>query len=213
MARPPAIETEKGLWLALNIESLSLTDDQILRFCRDNHDNFQFEITAQKELIIMSPANPETGRENVIIIQRLANWTEQDGTGVCFGAIAGFWLPNGALRAPDASWITKSRWNSFTIEQRRKFLHICPDFVIELRSPSDPLSAIQEKMEEYIANGSRLGWLLDPISNSAYIYKPGQSPERIDAPTIISGDLVLPGFEFDFREILSPPEGFAQNPE
>ena len=201
MARPPAIETQTGLWLALNIRSLCLTDDQILRFCRDNDDDFRFEISAKKELIIMSPGNPYTDRENVKIVRQLLNWTEQDGTGVCFGCNAGFWLPNGALRSPDAAWMPKSRWDSFTLEQKQKFLAACPDFVIELRSPSDPLSAIREKMEEYIANGARLAWLLDTIDNCATIYKPGQSPERIDAPAIISGDPILPGFKFDFREI------------
>ena len=203
MARPPAIETKTGLWLALNIGSVGLTDDQFLQLCRDNSDDFRLEMSAQKELIIMSPGNPETDRENTKIIQRLANWTEQDTTGVCFGATAGFKLPNGALRSPDAAWIAKSRWNAFTLEQRLRFLPICPDFVIELRSPSDPLSAIQEKMEEYIANGARLGWLLDPINNCAVIYRHSQLPERIDGPGILSGDPVLRGFEFDFREILT----------
>src|SRR2546427_10990004 len=105
MARPPAIEAATGLWLALNIESVGLTDDQILRLCRDNDDNFRLEISAKKELIIMPPGNPYIDWANAKIIQRLANWSEQDGTGVCFGATAGFWLPNGALRSPDAAWM------------------------------------------------------------------------------------------------------------
>jgi Uma2 family endonuclease len=206
MARPPAIETEQGIWLALNIESLNLTDDQILRLCSDNGDNFQFEIDAQKRLIIMSPCNPETSRQNAKFVQRLANWTELDGTGICFGPDAGFRLPNGALRAPDASWIPKHRWNSFSREQRSKLLGMCPDFVVELRSPSDPLAAIREKMQEYMANGARLGWLLDPIDNRATVYKPSQVPEDINHPTILSGDPILPGFKFDFRELFDKPE-------
>src|SRR5688572_6105520 len=112
MARPPAIERETAPWVALNIQSLDLTDDQFLRLCRDNDDEFRFEITANRELIIMPPCNPETDRENVEIIRQLANWAKRDGTGVCFGATAGFKLPNGAVRSPDAAWIPKRRWNS-----------------------------------------------------------------------------------------------------
>ena len=203
MARPLAIETETGLWLALNIGSVDLTDDQILQLCSDNEDNFRFEINAHKQLIIMSPANPQTDHENTDIIRQLANWTKQDGTGICFGATAGFWLPNGALRSPDAAWIRRDRWNAFTKEQRWKFMAICPDFVVELRSPSNRLSEIKEKMEVYIESGAQLAWLLDTIDNYAIVYKPVQAPERIDGPTILSADPILPGFEFDFREMLT----------
>src|SRR5437867_3018291 len=202
MARPPAIETETGLWLALNVRSIGLTDDQFFALCSDNDDEFVFEMSAHGELIIMSPSFPDTGEKNSKINQRLANWTEQDGTGVCFDSNAGFTLPDGAKRSPDAAWIPKSRWYAIPKEERRKFHQICPDFVTELRSLSNRLSRLQEKMEEYVANVARLGWLLDPIDNCATIYRPGQPPERIDNPTIISGDPVLLGFKFDFTEIL-----------
>ena len=200
MARPPAIETDIGSRLVLNLQSIRLTDDQFLRFCSDNSD-FRFEMTAQGELIIMPPAGGETGWREAKIIQRLANWAEQDGTGLAFSSNAGFVLPNGAKRAPDAAWIPKHRWIKVPKEERKKLAHICPDFVVELRSPSGRLSDTQAKMEEYIANGARLGWLLDPSHNCAYIYRPGQSAERIENPKIISGDPVLPGFKFDFSEI------------
>ena len=201
MARLPAIETDTAVRLVLNVQSIGLTDDQFLRFCSDNGD-FRFEMTAQGELIIMPPAGGETGAQESKIIQRLANWAEQDGTGLCFSSNAGFVLPNGAKRSPDAAWIPKHRWIKLPKEERKKLAHICPDFVVELRSPSDRVSDTRGKMEEYIANGARLGWLLDPISNCAYIYRPGQSAERIESPTIIGGDPVLPGFKFDFREIV-----------
>jgi Uma2 family endonuclease len=201
MARSPAIEPDTAVRLTLNVRSVRLTDDQFYRFCCDNPD-LRIELTADGELIVMSPTNPNTGRKNARINQRLANWTEKDGTGECFDSNAEFTLPNGAKRAPDGSWIPKSRWDRFSEEEKNTFTAICPDFVIELRSPSDRLSDVQTKMEEYIANGSRLGWLLDPIENRATIYRPGQSPEEIDSPTIIGGDAVLPGFNFDFREIL-----------
>jgi len=201
MARPPAIEIDTTARLVLNLQSIGLTDDQFLRLCSDNSD-FRFEMTAHGELIIMPPACSETGWQESKIIQRLANWAEQDGTGLCFSSNAGFVLPNGAKRAPDAAWIPKSRWNKVPEEERKKLAHLCPDFVVELRSPSDRLSDIREKMEEYIANGARLGWLLDPTHGCAYIYRPGQTAERIDKPQIMSGDPVLPGFKFDFKEII-----------
>ena len=201
MARPPAIDVDTGVRVVLNVRSLGLTDDQFLRLCSDNRD-FRIEMSAQGELVIMPPAGSKTGRRNFIIVQRLANWSEQDGTGVGFGADTGFTLPNSSKRGPDAAWMSRERWNRIPEEQQEKLAPVCPDFVIELRSPSDRLSDVQAKMEEYIANGARLGWLLDPFDNCVTIYRPGQPPERIEKPTVVHGDPVLPGFHFDFREIL-----------
>lgn len=149
MARPPAIETEAALWLALDVSSLRLTDDQLVRLFRDN-DEYRFEMSAAGELIIMSPSTPKTDDKNVTIITRLRNWAERDGTGHSFGNNAMFTLPNGAKRCPDASWIPNSRWNRFTEDEKDSLTKICPDFVIELRSKSDRLAKIKEKMEEYI---------------------------------------------------------------
>ena len=113
-----------------------------------------------------------------------------------------FTLPNGAKRGPDASWIPNSRWDRFTADEKDSLTKICPDFVIELRSKSDRIAKIKEKMAEYMASGARLGWLLDPRENCATIYRPGRPPQLIEEPAILSGDPVLPGFKFDFREIL-----------
>ena len=146
MARPPAIETETALWLALDVSSLKLTDDQLIRLFRDN-DEYQFELSAKGELIVMSPANNKTELKNVRITQRLANWTEQDGTGVSFGNNTLFTLPNGAKRGPDAAWISKKRWNRLTEEEQESFSNLVPDFIIELRSKSDRLARLKEKME------------------------------------------------------------------
>jgi len=201
MARPPAIEAETAVRLVLDVRSVGLTDDQFFRLCRDNRD-FRIEMTASGELIIMPPTNSETGRKNAAITARLFIWAKQDGSGECFDSSSEFSLPNGAKRSPDASWILKSRWDRLSDEEKNKFSPTCPDFVIELRSPSDPLPDIEAKMEEYIANGARLGWLLDPVENRAITYRPGQTAEYIDKPTIVSGDPVLPGFRFDFKEIL-----------
>ena len=200
MARPPAIKRDTPVRLTLDVRSIGLTDDQFFRLCSDNRD-FGFEMTARGELIVMSPTNPETDRRNATVTTLLGIWARQDGTGVFFGSSAIFILPNGAKRSPDGAWIPKSRWNRFTTEEKEQFTQICPDFVIELRSPSDRLADVEEKMEEYIGNGAKLGWLLDPIENRATIYRPGHPPERIDTPTILGGDPVLPGFNFDFNEI------------
>jgi Uma2 family endonuclease len=201
MAHPPSIERDATIRLVLDLHSVRLTDDQFFRLCRDNRD-LRIEMTARAELIVMSPTNPETDRKNAIITVLLGNWARQDGTGVFFGPSAVFTLPNGAKRSPDGAWIPKASWDRFTRAQKEKFTEICPDFVIELRSPSDRLVDVEQKMEEYIANGSRLGWLLDPIKNRATVYQPGGLPEHIDSPTVLTGDPVLPGFSFDFKEIL-----------
>jgi len=200
MARPPAIETETGIWVALNIGSVGLTDDQFLQLCRENGD-FHFEITAEKELIIMTGSNPETDRKNAEITMQLGLWAKHDGTGVFFGSSAILVLPSGARWIPDGAWMRKSRWNRLSEEQKSGLTEFCPDFVIELRSPSDRLRPLQARMEEYIQNGAELAWLLDPIRNCATIYRSGRSPEHIEKPTVINGDPELPGFKFDFREM------------
>ena len=153
-------------------------------------------------MVIMSPTKPRTGRRNAVIGGQLYNWTKSDGTGLSFDSNSLFTLPNGAKRSPDASWISKKRWRHLSDEERDSFCPICPDFVIELRSASDRLKNLKEKMEEYIANGARLGWLLDPFNRCAYIYRPNQPPEKVRNPARIGGDPVLPGFDFDFTEIV-----------
>ena len=201
MARAPEIQTDTNFYVVLDVSKVRLTDDQFFRLCRDN-DDLGIEMSAEGELILMSPNKPKTGRKHSKINQRLANWSEQDGTGEVFDATSEFTLPNGAKRAPDLSWILKSRWNSLTDAEQDSFSPICPDFVVEVRSPADRMKPLKAKMDEYIANGARLGWLLDPIDNRAYIYLPGQPIRKIDTPGLISGDPILPGFAFDFREIV-----------
>jgi Uma2 family endonuclease len=196
-----AITGKDEFYLSLDVRELALTDDQYFRLCRDNSD-FRIELSAKGELIIMSPNKPRTGRKQSIINQRMRNWAEMDGSGEVFDATSEFTLANGAKRAPDASWILKTRWNALTEAEMDTFSPICPDFVLELRSPSDRVKLLKAKMEEYIANGARLGWLLDPIRNRAYLYVPGKQVEVVDAPETLSGDPVLPGFRFNFREIL-----------
>jgi len=204
MAHVPTIQADTDFRVVLDVQNVRLKDEQFFRLCSDNSD-LRIEMSAAGELIIMAPCKPMTGRRNAKIAQRLSNWAEADGTGECFDSSSLFSLPNGAKRSPDASWILRGRWEQIpeaARNQAERFEEICPDFVIELRSLSDRLPDLKEKMEEYIANGARLGWLLDSIDNFAIIYRPGQLPERIDKATILAGDSVLPGFNFDFREVL-----------
>ena len=202
MARPSSIANDPDIWTSLDLHSLRVTEDQFYRLCRDNPD-FRLELTAEGELIVMPPAFPGTGWREFKINQRLANWAEKDGTGIGFSPSSIFTLPNGAKRAPDASWISRSRWESLSEEQReRKFSAICPDFVVQLRSRSDRLYQLRKKMEEYIENGARLGWLLDPLQERVYVHRPGRTVERLENPEYVSGEDVLPGFKFNFEEIV-----------
>ena len=177
----------------LKVEATRLTERQFVELCRENRD-LRFELTADKELVIMAPTSSETGRQNNEIAYTLTAWAKREGSGLSFDSSTGFRLPNGAIRSPDAAWVRRERWQALSPEQRRGFAPLCPDFVLELRSPSDQLSALQDKMREYIDSGARLAWLLDPSQKRAYIYRPGRPVERRDDPPRLEGDPVLPGF-------------------
>lgn len=186
--------------MKISVREAKLTKEQFAKLCQENRD-FRFELTAAQELIVMPPAGSETGRQENRINFRLSAWAEVDGTGLTFSPSTGFTLPNGAIRSPDASWIKQERWNALTQEQRMGFAPICPDFVIELRSPSDRLSEVQAKMQEYIENGALLGWLIDPQERRVSIYRPTQPVEAFDDPVELRGDPVLPGFVLRMREV------------
>lgn len=177
-----------------------LTDDQFYDFCQLNK-NFRIERNRSKEVIFMSPTGSETDQRNFNLIVQLGIWTEQDNTGVGFGSSGGFTLPNGAVRSPDAAWIKKTRWDAIPQEQRQKFAPICPEFVIELRSDSDALKALKSKMEEYIENGTLLGWLIDRVNRTVYIYRPNTVVEELDNPITLSGEDILPGFVLDLNPV------------
>ena len=183
--------------------AIEMDDDQFAHFCSLNRD-LRIERTATGELEIMAPAFSQTGNRQSKISYQLEGWTQRDGTGMAFSPPAGFTLPNGAIREPDASWISRTRLQALTPEQRSGFYKICPDFVIELRSDSDRLSVLQAKMQEYIANGAQLGWLIDPLDRSVYIYRPNRDVEILQNPETISADPTLPGFTLDLREVWDP---------
>ncbi|NJO78043.1 MAG: Uma2 family endonuclease [Cyanobacteria bacterium RM1_2_2] len=187
--------------VTLNLKPLlQLTDEQFYLLCQANPEA-KLERTAAGELVVMSPTGGESGRRNTKLTQRLANWTEADGTGEAFDSSTMFQLPSGAFRSPDAAWILFTRWNALTPKQRQSFPPICPDFVVELRSDSDQLRVLQDKMQEYIDNGTRLGWLIDPQKQSVEIYRTGQPKEIKQNPQQLSGEDVLPGFLLDLTGI------------
>jgi Uma2 family endonuclease len=179
---------------------MPMTEEQFSEFCLANRD-LRIERTASGEVIVMSPAFSDTGNRNFNIAVQLGSWAERNGTGLGFDSSAGFTLPNGATRSPDASWIKLERWNALTEKQKASFAPICPDFVIELRSASDTVSSLQKKMEEYIANGTILGWLIDRQNRKVYIYRPNREPEILNDPQTVSGDPELSGFQLVMAKI------------
>lgn len=194
------IEQEEPFAVALDFHSLRLTDEQFYQLCQDNED-LRLELTAEGELIIMPPTGGITGSRNATITYQITSWTRKDGTGLSFDSSTMFILPNGAKRSPDGSWVSRERWDGLSHEERDKFVPLCPDFVLELRSSSDRLSFLQEKMAEYISNGAALGFLLDPKANRVYVYRPGQPVESLDNPRTVSGDPELAGFVLDLKDI------------
>jgi Uma2 family endonuclease len=179
---------------------LRLTHEQFEQICQNNPDR-SLELTKDGELEIMAPTGGESSRAESKLITRLTNWSEQTGLGETFSSSGAFILPNGAERCPDAAWVEISRWSALTPEQRKKFVPLAPDFAIELRSETDRLSKLQEKMDEYRANGVRLGWLLDPQKRRVEIYRSGQDVEILEDPKTLSGEDVLPGFVLELRSI------------
>ncbi len=180
--------------LVLNIPPVArLTDEQFYQLCQANRD-LRFERNETGNLIIMSPTGGETSNRNGRLIQQLFNWNDRDNKGIAFDSSGGFKLPNNADRSPDAAWIPMEKWNALTLEQKQKFLPLCPDFVVELRSPTDSLKTLQVKMQEYIDNGTRLGWLINPQDKQVEIYRQDLEVEVLNSPTNLSGENVLPGF-------------------
>ena len=190
--------------LTIRLEpAICMTEEQFGEFCAQNSE-LRIERTAKGALEIMPPTFIDTGNRNFEAVVELGIWARQDGRGVGFDSSTGFTLPNGAIRSPDASWVLRSRLDALSEEERKGFGHICPDFVIEIRSASDRLSTLQAKMQEYIDNGARLGWLVDPIGRRAYVYRPGAAVEVLDAPQTLSGDPELAGFTLDLSAIWEP---------
>ncbi len=192
----------KGIkyYISFEEDAPRMTPEEFWDFSRRN-PNMRAELTKEGEVTLMSPTGFESSYENSQINFQLTSWANKEGNGVATESNGGYILPNGATYAPDAAWTQRSRLEKFTKAERKRFLPICPDFVIELLSFSDKLAEQQAKMEEYIENGLRLGWLIDPYRKAVHIYRPDREPQIFDNPTSVSGEAVLPGFQLDLTKI------------
>ena len=179
-----------------------ITDAEFEKICRENSDR-KFERTAQGELVIMSLTGGETGRRNIKLSARLEVWSDAAQLGVAFDSSTGFRLPNGAIRSPDAAWVSQSRWDALTPEQRKKWVPLCPDFVVELKSPSDDIADLQTRMLEYQENGLKLGWLIDPDRQIVEVYEADRTVEQLAGLESIATEAIMPGFVLKLAGMLS----------
>ncbi|OKH17792.1 Uma2 family endonuclease [[Limnothrix rosea] IAM M-220] len=180
--------------------SKPMSREEFYDFCLANRD-LRIERTATGEVIVMPPALADIGNRNFNLAAYLWVWSEQDGTGLGFDSSAGFTLPNGAMRSPDASWMKQEKWDALSEEEKASFAPVCPDFVMELRSKSDTLKGLQAKMEEYLENGVSLGWLIDRRNKTVHIYRPNQTPQILENPDVVNGDPELPNFQLSMAKI------------
>ena len=180
-----------------------ITDAEFEKICRENSDR-KFERTAQGELLIMSLTGGSTGERNAELNGQLWLWNRQAKLGHIYDSSTGFRLPNGAIRSPDAAWVSQSRWDALTPEQRKKWVPLCPDFVVELKSSSDDVADLRIKMLEYQENGLKLGWLIDPDRQIVEVYEADRTMELLNNPREISADGIMTGFVLNLAGILTP---------
>lgn len=199
MIEPRLAEPGSSIRLQLS-PALAVDDTSFADLCRQNPD-LRIERTAEGAVIIMAPAGSSSGRRNSAIVSFLYQWACKDGTGTSYDSSTGFKLPSGAIRSPDAAWVTNDRLATLPPGAEDGFAPICPDFVVELRSQSDRLAAVQAKMDEYIANGARLGWLIDPIERTVHVYRPGRAIERLVDVDRVTGDPELQGFVLPLEDV------------
>ncbi len=198
----PFMEDTRSVRLHFDFEDQQrqMTPDEFWEFCSRNR-KLRAELTKDGDVIIMAPTGFESSKLNLEILLQLGKWARRDKTGTVTESNGAYILPNGATYAPDAAWIKSERLEPFSDEEKQRFLPLCPDFVIELRSSSDSLSKLRLKMDEWIENGARLAWLVDPFQKKVYIYRPGSEQQISDDPASISGEDVLPGFELDLTKV------------
>jgi len=177
---------------------LRMNDEEFFKFCQLNPE-LRIERTSGGDIIVMAPTGGKTGRRNARLIVAFGSWAEKDGSGQFFDSSTEFILPNGAGRAPDLSWIRNERWLALSEKQQEQFPPLCPNFVVELRSPTDRLETLRTKMQEYVANGAELGWLIDPLERKVHIFRPDLDPEALENPQQVSGEPLLKGFVLDVQ--------------
>jgi Uma2 family endonuclease len=191
---------ENGLVVDFSPLATKVSDEEFAELCRLNPE-LQLERTSEGELVIMSPTGGKTGRRNAKLAVAFGVWAENDGTGQAFDSSTLFTLSNSAKRSPDVAWVRNDRWNALSAKQQDGFPPLCPDFVVELRSKTDSLKTLEEKMQEYISNGAELGWLIDPLEHKVHVYRAGTDPEVLENPEEVSGEPLLKGFVLDVRAI------------
>ena len=190
-----------GVPLPLRIcTAVPMSDAELLHFCVKN-EGLPIERDAYGEIIVMSPTGARTSFRNAELTYQLSNWDRQAGRGIALDSNAGFTLPDGSMRSPHAAWIASARWDALTSEQQEGFAPICPDFIVELRSPSDALPDLHAKMEMWIRNGVQLAWLLDPEERTVTIYRPGHAPETLANISQVSGEGPVSGFTLPLARI------------
>ena len=194
------IGLNNGFVLDFSPLATKVSDEEFAELCRLNPE-LQLERTSEGDLVIMAPTGGKTGRRNAKLIARVIIWAEQDGTGQVFDSSTLFTLPNSAKRSPDVAWVRNGRWNALRAAEQEAFPPLCPDFVVELRSRTDSLKTLKQKMEEYISNGAELGWLIDPLDRSVHVYRAGAELEVLENPQEVSGEPLLKGFVLDVRAL------------
>jgi Uma2 family endonuclease len=197
----PLRESERAIRLPSGV--LELTEEELFEFCRSNRE-LRIERSAKGDIIVMSPAGGYSGYQSGEAFSQLKIWARQDGRGVVFDSSTGFRLPNGAMRSPDATWVELSRLKNLSHQEKEQFIPLCPDFVIEVASPSDDVSGLREKMNEYVECGLHLGWLILPATTQVEVYT-AEGVETLNSPVTITGDPVLPGFRLELASIWKPP--------
>jgi Uma2 family endonuclease len=190
-------------FLPATLTSHPMSDEEFAEFCSD-HPDLSFEMTAEGELIVMAPTYSLTGIRNTEVVFQLRSWARTDGLGLVADSSSGFVLPNGARRSPDASWTAKHRVEKMDPEEREKFWHLCPDFVIEIKSVTDRLRTVRAKMAEYMENGAQLGWLIDPEARSVSVYRPGADVESLTGVESIAGEGPVAGFVLELATVWNP---------
>ncbi|MEM6261384.1 MAG: Uma2 family endonuclease [Bacteroidota bacterium] len=182
--------------------SENMTEDEFFEFCQEN-SYLQIERDADQNIVVMSPAGGYSGYYESKFIHAITDWCDKSHLGASFSSSTGFILPNGAMRSPDASWLNQQKWDSIPHEVKKKFLPTVPDFIVEVKSETDSLPRLQDKMEEWIANGVRLGWLVDPENEHIHVYHQAGEPEKLEGfQRTLTGEDIMPGFEFDFLKLM-----------
>lgn len=200
IADPLVLSISNPVEVHFDGSKFQMNDDEFFHFCQLNRD-LRIERTSEGDIIVMAPTGGKGGRQNAKLIAKISNWAEQDGTGQVFDSSTEFILPNRAGRAPDVSWVRNERWEALTEKEQEQFPPLCPDFVVELRSKTDRVKTLTAKMEEYVANGAKLGWLIDPHERKVHVYRTGSAPEILDDPETVSGEPLLKDFVLDVRAL------------